>query len=74
MAVKDRQPAIRRVPSAHDPILGDVVSRLVRAYQPERVYLFGSAARGDAGPDSDYDIVVVVAEIRRRTSKTSECI
>jgi predicted nucleotidyltransferase len=34
----------------------------VRAYRPERVYLFGSAARGDAGPDSDYDIVVVVAD------------
>jgi predicted nucleotidyltransferase len=62
MAVKDRQPAVRRVPSAHDPILGEVVGRLVRAYQPERVYLFGSAARGDAGPDSDYDIVVVVAD------------
>ena len=62
MAVKDRQPEVRRVPSAHDPILGDVVGRLVRAYHPERVYLFGSAARGDAGPDSDYDILVVVAD------------
>jgi uncharacterized protein len=62
MVVKDRGPAVRRVPSATDPILGDVVGRLVRAYQPERVYLFGSAARGDAGPDSDYDIVVVVAD------------
>jgi predicted nucleotidyltransferase len=59
---KNRQPAVRRVPSADDPILGDVVGRLVRACQPERVYLFGSAARGDAGPDSDYDIVVVVPD------------
>jgi len=62
MAVKDRQPAVRKAPSAHDPILVDVVERLVRAYRPERVYLFGSAARGDAGPDSDYDVVVVVAD------------
>jgi uncharacterized protein len=62
MAVKDRQPAVRRVPSAHDPIPGEVVGRLVRAYKPERVYLFGSAVRGDAGPDSDYDILVVVAD------------
>ena len=45
-----------------DPILGEVVDRLVRTYQPERVYLFGSAARGDAGPDSDYDVVVVVPD------------
>jgi hypothetical protein len=59
---KDTQPAVRRVPSADDPILRDVVGRLVRAYQPERVYLFGSAARGDAGLDSDYDILVVVAD------------
>jgi predicted nucleotidyltransferase len=27
-----------------------------------RVYLFGSAARGDAGPDSDYDVMVVVPD------------
>ena len=32
------------------------------AYHPERIYLFGSVARGDAGPDSDYDILVVVAD------------
>ena len=34
--------------------------RLVEAYRPEYIYLFGSVARGDAGPDSDYDIMVVV--------------
>jgi len=43
----------------------------VTAYQPERVYLFGSKARGDAGSDSDYDLLVVVADdapAERRTS------
>ena len=35
--------------------------RLVETFRPERVYLFGSMARGDAGPDSDYDFMVVVA-------------
>ena len=40
--------------------VGEIVRRLVRAYQPERVYLFGSSARGDAGADSDLDIMVVV--------------
>ena len=45
-----------------DPVLREVVQRLVRAYQPERVYLFGSKARGHAGPDSDYDLMVVVPE------------
>jgi hypothetical protein len=26
----------------HDPLLAEVVRRLVDAYQPERIYLFGS--------------------------------
>jgi len=51
-----------RRPSAEDPVLAEAVKRLVRACQPERIYLFGSAARGDAGPDSDYDFMVVVPD------------
>jgi predicted nucleotidyltransferase len=43
-----------------DPVLAEIVRRLVEAYRPERIYLFGSKARGDAGPDSDYDLMVVV--------------
>lgn len=42
--------------------LADAVRRLTAAYQPERIYLFGSHARGDAGPDSDYDLLVVVPD------------
>lgn len=45
-----------------DPKLAEVVRRLVEAYQPERIYLFGSTARGDPGPDSDYDLLVIVAD------------
>jgi predicted nucleotidyltransferase len=45
-----------------DPVLNEIVGRLVTAYQPERIYLFGSKARGDAGPDSDYDLMVVVSD------------
>lgn len=54
-----------------DPILESILRRLVAAYQPERVYLFGSKARGEAGPDSDYDLLLVVpddAPPERRTS------
>ena len=32
--------------------------------RPERIYLFGSRARGDSGPDSDYDFLVLVANSR----------
>lgn len=61
-----------RTPTASGPVLAEVVRRLVEAYQPERIYLFGSVARGDAGPDSDYDILVVVpdaAQPERRRSR-----
>ncbi|MFL5798539.1 MAG: nucleotidyltransferase domain-containing protein [Actinomycetota bacterium] len=45
-----------------DDTLAEVVRRLTAAYHPERVYLFGSRSRGDSGPDSDYDIVLVVPD------------
>jgi uncharacterized protein len=45
-----------------DPDLAEIVRRLVEAYAPERVYLFGSRARGDDGPNSDYDIMLVVPD------------
>jgi len=44
------------------PKLAEVVQRLIEACAPERVYLFGSSAREDAGPDSDYDILLVVPD------------
>lgn len=53
-----------------------ILARLIEAYQPERIYLFGSKARGDAGPDSDYDIMVLVTESSepayRRTKQAYE--
>ena len=45
-----------------DPKLRAVVERLAEAYRPERIYLFGSVARGDAGADSDYDLLIVVPD------------
>jgi len=45
-----------------DGVLDEIVRRLVSAYRPERVYLFGSIARGEGGPDSDYDLLVVVPD------------
>lgn len=45
-----------------DAVLSEAVRLLVDACQPERIYLFGSAARGEATPDSDYDFMVVVPD------------
>ena len=45
-----------------DGVLAELVRRLVKAYRPERMYLFGSRGRGDGNPDSDYDFLLVVSD------------
>lgn len=54
--------ALRPSPATADPVLAEIVRRLVVAYEPERVYLFGSVARGYAGTDGDYDLLLVVPD------------
>jgi predicted nucleotidyltransferase len=39
--------------------LREIVRRIVAAVDPEKIILFGSAARGTMGPDSDLDLLVV---------------
>jgi predicted nucleotidyltransferase len=39
--------------------LKSAISRLVAAFSPERIILFGSRARGDAHEESDYDLLVI---------------
>jgi predicted nucleotidyltransferase len=50
-----------------DVWLPQIVGRIVRAVDPVRILLFGSRARGDSRPDSDYDLLVIldVADDRR---------
>ncbi len=54
-----------------DARLREILRRLVEAYRPERIYIFGSRARGETGSDSDYDLLLIVAddapEARRRS-------
>jgi predicted nucleotidyltransferase len=40
--------------------LGRVIERLAERLQPEWIFVFGSQARGDARPDSDIDLLIVV--------------
>jgi uncharacterized protein len=45
---------------ATDPVLGEMVHRLVDSLHPEQIYLFGSRARSEATPESDYDLMIIV--------------
>lgn len=42
-------------------VLKDIVARVVAAAKPEKIILFGSAARGTMGPNSDVDLLVIKA-------------
>jgi HEPN domain-containing protein/predicted nucleotidyltransferase len=43
-----------------DPkVLDEIVQNIVEAAQPDKIILFGSAARGEMGPNSDIDLLVI---------------
>ena len=54
--------AVPHLSAADVDTLAEIVARLVAAYDPLRVYLFGSKARGDDGPDSDFDLMLIVPD------------
>ena len=49
-----------------DSVLDEIVRRVVEVAQPERIILFGSAARGNAEPARDLDLLVVKTCANRR--------
>jgi len=51
--------------------LQELVNRIVAAVRPLRIVLFGSAARGEMGPDSDIDVMVIMPDgtHRRHTAE-----
>jgi predicted nucleotidyltransferase len=54
------KPKPRKKKGQPDPaFLADLVDRIVRTAAPEKIVLFGSAARGTMGPNSDYDVLVI---------------
>lgn len=56
-------PAIQERNRSPDPaVLTDVVKRITTAVTTNRIILFGSAARGEMGPHSDLDLLVVVPD------------
>jgi predicted nucleotidyltransferase len=55
----------------HDPILIRFRHALDKVYgaRLERVMLYGSRARGDARPDSDYDVAVFLRDMTDRAGE-----
>ena len=49
---------------ADEVVIQEIIRRILTVAQPDRVILFGSAARGDAGPCSDLDLLVSLAHGR----------
>ena len=75
MSRKDLGDARRRRGGARlDPrILDDIVRRVVEVARPERIVLFGSAARGEMGPHSDVDLLVVKEGADAHSASTGTC-
>lgn len=48
-----------------DDTLQEIIRRIVAVAQPEKIILFGSAARGEPEPESDLDVLVVKSSVHR---------
>jgi len=69
-----RQPAVPT--TIQDPAIRAAwpaaLAAIVRRFGPKRVILFGSQARGDAGRDSDVDLLVIFEEVADRRERAIE--
>src|SRR5512144_2516952 len=72
MAAVPRRPRARpyRPRKVTPRLLRSMVRRLVKQFDPEQIILFGSHARGTAGPDSDVDLLVVMPVTRKQKAAT----
>ena len=53
-------------------ILPEAIQCITARFQPVQIILFGSWARGDARPDSDLDLLVVLPSIQDKRATTVE--
>lgn len=52
--------------------IGEMVGRIVRQFRHEKIILFGSYTRGDAGPDNDMDLLIVMPVVGSKCQKAIE--
>ena len=46
-----------------EQLLAEITRRVIAVSDPQQIILFGSQARGEAGPDSDLDLLVIKDEV-----------
>ena len=62
-----RQLASNDIGRPDDQLLSELVRRIVDSVNPLRIILFGSSARGNMGPHSDLDVLVIMPDgVHRR--------
>ena len=71
-----RLPRAQADPNVYDEVMGaqqvpvELLEPVTAYSRPRRVLLFGSAARGEAGPDSDIDLLVILDDDAPREKLT----
>ncbi|MFA6472587.1 MAG: nucleotidyltransferase domain-containing protein [Candidatus Latescibacterota bacterium] len=55
-----------------DTVLNEMVRKIVERFQPEKIILFGSYARGEFTEDSDFDFLIVMPVENSQRQKANE--
>src|SRR5574342_449148 len=58
--------------TAQPPYLNEVIDRIARKFNPVRIILFGSWARGEAREDSDLDLLIVLPKVEHKRKAAIE--
>lgn len=63
---------VETISDSVEEAIDEMVRRIVDRFDPEQIILFGSHARGAAGPDSDVDLLVVMPVAGSKREKQLE--
>ncbi len=56
-----------RLKAPDEEKLSEIIRRIVEVAKPDKIIMFGSAAKGKMGPNSDVDLLVIISrDIHRR--------
>ena len=55
-----------------EPPVDEIVQKIVGAFRPRRIVMFGSRARGHVGPESDLDLLVEMESDKRPPQRAAD--